>query len=495
MRLPDALTRAERLTVRKQVVNFGSDDELKLEISVDGSINSSGSTETLLTSDKLMDENSFNQPNKELGGCYSFLHLLFSCKDFADKMSKKNAQVHDSFSGENDDTSLPKPKTKRLYKLWKGNNKFLCGGRFIFGPDASSLVLTSIMIGGPAMAFCLKMLLLINRENPVYHYPVLVGAFLLTILDFSFLFLTSGRDPGIIPRNVQPPELDESLDKITQSTEWVNNKDLNLKLPRTRDVMINGISIKVKFCDTCLLYRPPRVSHCSICNNCVQKFDHHCPWVGQCIGLRNYPFFICFISSSTFLCIYVFFFSCMNVLRQEGSLLMIMSEDILSVVLIVYCFIAVWFVGGLTVFHFYLMCFNQTTYENFRYRYDKKENPFNKGMAKNLKEIFFTKIPPSMIDFREWTTEDDVPVMGSFHSEFSGDFINPKDKFDLEMGSIGKNFDSQVPNILQNLDYNGIDGDLKKKEADGTATFDPFFSPNHGAPKYSQRCSTDKRTN
>ncbi|KAJ0042493.1 hypothetical protein Pint_18392 [Pistacia integerrima] len=365
--------------------------------------------------------------------------------DSADKMSKKNAQVHDSFSSENDDTSLPKPKTKRLYKLWKGNNKFLCGGRFIFGPDASSLVLTSIMIGGPAMAFCLKMLLLINRENPVYHYPVLVGAFLLTILDFSFLFLTSGRDPGIIPRNVQPPELDESLDKITQSTEWVNNKDLNLKLPRTRD--------------------------------------------------RNYPFFICFISSSTFLCIYVFFFSCMNVLRQEGSLLMIMSEDILSVVLIVYCFIAVWFVGGLTVFHFYLMCFNQTTYENFRYRYDKKENPFNKGMAKNLKEIFFTKIPPSMIDFREWTTEDDVPVMGSFHSEFSGDFINPKDKFDLEMGSTGKNFDSQVPNILQNLDYNGIDGDLKKKEADGTATFDPFFSPNHGAPKYSQRCSTDKRTN
>ncbi|KAJ0100126.1 hypothetical protein Patl1_21047 [Pistacia atlantica] len=202
---------------------------------------------------------------------------------------------------------FPNPKPRGSISFGR---KFLCGGRFIFGPDASSLVLTSIMIGGPAMAFCLKMLLLINRENPVYHYPVLVGAFLLTILDFSFLFLTSGRDPGIIPRNVQPPELDESLDKITQSTEWVNNKDLNLKLPRTRDVMINGVSIKVKFCDTCLLYRPPRVSHCSICNNCVQKFDHHCPWVGQCIGL-------------------------------EGSLLMIMSEDILSVVLIVYCFIAV----------------------------------------------------------------------------------------------------------------------------------------------------------
>ncbi|KAJ0100119.1 hypothetical protein Patl1_21048 [Pistacia atlantica] len=51
------------------VVNFGS-DELKLEILVDGSINSSGSTETLLTSHKLMDENSFDQPNKVSLICY-----------------------------------------------------------------------------------------------------------------------------------------------------------------------------------------------------------------------------------------------------------------------------------------------------------------------------------------------------------------------------------------------------------------------------------------
>lgn len=107
--------------------------------------------------------------------------------------------------------------------------------------------------------------------------------------DFVFLFMTSGRDPGIIPRNSQPPDSDESVDLNTPSMEWVNNKTPNLKLPRVKDVMVNGHTVKVKFCDTCLLYRPPRASHCSICNNCVQKFDHHCPWVGQCIGSVSCP--------------------------------------------------------------------------------------------------------------------------------------------------------------------------------------------------------------
>jgi hypothetical protein len=38
-----------------------------------------------------------------------------------------------------------------------------------------------------------------------------------------------------------------------------------LRLPRTRDVVVDGGQVvRVKYCDTCLLYRPPRASHCSI---------------------------------------------------------------------------------------------------------------------------------------------------------------------------------------------------------------------------------------
>ncbi|KAH0881994.1 hypothetical protein HID58_058090 [Brassica napus] len=408
---------------------------------------------------------------------------------------KKSSHVHSAPSDDDDNNMYSKDsKPKRIYQLWPGNNKFYCGGRLVFGPDASSLLLTTAMIGAPAVTFSIRMAFMIGKRYPFFHTLVLMGSLLLTVLDFTFLFLTSSRDPGIIPRNKDAPE-GEGLHKITQSSEWVNNKLGSTKLPRTKDVLVNGYTVKVKFCDTCLLYRPPRASHCSICNNCVQRFDHHCPWVGQCIALRNYPYFICFISTSTLLCLYVFVFSWVSMLEAHGKmLLMIITDDAIFIVLIVYCFVVVWFVGGLTVFHLYLICTNQarsfknscliiaamlTTYENFRYRYDKKENPYGKGLFKNLYELFFARIPPPVINFRDWAPEEPDVEVGSIASELDRAFgPRGENKHDMDM-EIGDWKASKGGLVLQTLEYdnnNKIEETVKKKGlSDGTAQTNTAF--------------------
>ncbi|CAB4029431.1 palmitoyltransferase ZDHHC17 isoform X3 [Paramuricea clavata] len=51
------------------------------------------------------------------------------------------------------------------------------------------------------------------------------------------------------------------------------------------------------FCPTCLVRRPIRSKHCSICDCCVARMDHHCPWVDNCIGVDNHASFMIYLFS------------------------------------------------------------------------------------------------------------------------------------------------------------------------------------------------------
>lgn len=45
------------------------------------------------------------------------------------------------------------------------------------------------------------------------------------------------------------------------------------------------------------IVKPKRSKHCEVCDSCVKVYDHHCPWVGNCIGANNYKYFFVFLLS------------------------------------------------------------------------------------------------------------------------------------------------------------------------------------------------------
>jgi len=48
-------------------------------------------------------------------------------------------------------------------------------------------------------------------------------------------------------------------------------------------------------CARCESYRPPRAHHCRVCQRCIRRMDHHCPWINNCVGEWNQKYFLQFL--------------------------------------------------------------------------------------------------------------------------------------------------------------------------------------------------------
>ncbi|XP_062268212.1 palmitoyltransferase ZDHHC8B [Platichthys flesus] len=170
------------------------------------------------------------------------------------------------------------------------------------------------------------------------------------------------------------------------------DKDDEFRAPLYKNVDVRGVQVRMKWCASCHFYRPPRCSHCSVCDHCVEDFDHHCPWVNNCIGRRNYRYFFLFLLSLTVHMICIFTFGLIYVLQHMEELWKLHCTVTLVVISISGLFLIP--VLGLSGFHLYLVSRGRTTNEQVTGKFQGGVNPFTRGCCNNLEYMVCSPISP-----------------------------------------------------------------------------------------------------
>ncbi|CAF0992825.1 unnamed protein product [Adineta ricciae] len=292
----------------------------------------------------------------------------------------------------------------------ESRHRVFCYGRCITGQNHSIFCLALLLITVTSSLFFVFDCPYLTKElSPLI--PVFAAILFLSVI--CCILRTACTDPGILPR-ATPDEL-LYLER-TDNTQTVALSGRIMELQ-----MRSGHVLQLKFCQTCRLFRPPRVSHCSLCNACIANFDHHCPWVGNCVGLRNYRYFYLFLFSLSLLCTYIFVFNIVNiVLRSQNNSTVAdaIRETPATMAEALICFFSIWSIIGLWSYHTYLICRSVTTNEDIKdtwatpHRGGNQINPFSRGNG--LVNCFATlcgPLPPSFLNLRAIVKqENSIPM-------------------------------------------------------------------------------------
>mmetsp|Transcript_35 Transcript_35/g.98 ORF Transcript_35/g.98 Transcript_35/m.98 type:complete len:350 (-) Transcript_35:158-1207(-) len=282
---------------------------------------------------------------------------------------------------------------------FSGNNEFVCGKRFIVGPDYKKTLITDALILIPAILYIAVPEVFLVRYHPALGIVLLVLTKLLLIVSMVSMFKACATDPGIIPRREEAPhDLYDPYDPVPNRI-------------RTKQILINNVPLKIKYCETCLIWRPPRSSHCNVCNNCVEGFDHHCPYLGNCVGRRNYRDYYVFVVSTLLLsilsmggCIAYLVLKVARVARDEdlpsGEALaraLTSSGALAAIFVCFFCLFGIAFCGTLAVFHTHLLFTNQTTKESCTKAWGLAGSPFGERGCASCRSKLCEKRPPSKL--------------------------------------------------------------------------------------------------
>lgn len=150
----------------------------------------------------------------------------------------------------------------------------------------------------------------------------------------------------------------------------------------------SGTSVRTCTCAYCNVVQPPRAKHCHDCDKCVLQFDHHCVWLGTCIGQGNHCRFWWYICEETALCLWT---GVLYITYLKANISKTWWVDIIMILLLATLFICLIFLLLLLLFHSYLVMTNQTTYELVRRRripymrgIPERVYPFSRGACRNL---------------------------------------------------------------------------------------------------------------
>lgn len=121
-----------------------------------------------------------------------------------------------------------------------------------------------------------------NLQNVILRVIFLVVFHYLMLMTLWSYYQTVFTEPGKVPRNFWLTN--EDMDALNSAPSEPERQAIFNHIVSERNIPIatRTYSGSFRVCEKCNLIKPDRAHHCSVCDCCVLKMDHHCPW---CVSL------------------------------------------------------------------------------------------------------------------------------------------------------------------------------------------------------------------